>query len=506
MVVQATPLRLATPYQDWQSKQPIFWGTTNSPSAPQIDAATLSKIRYEAIATNFQTKEPTVVTVGLVTAHPREKLSFLSIFQSAVKGSYREGRLLKNSAQIAGIFLALIGIIVLTSIIGIAVFTRVKSDFLKLLVLAGAGLIGIAIGSSVGRVIDKLEKHDPLSLFAILKRLKQMNQGSHTLTQNIQQCLSSVGNADLAKLAISKDGNGWTDPISLELIPEDKIRAPYYFLIGRYVTHVENVLKVIFNYFDETNHRIRHPIETRFMTKEENTKCLENICALFSITETEFLNLWNDRPIIGIPNSLLTKTNDIRCLLRLFSFCKLIPEDIRKNHLKGIVRLDQIDLFARMWILSATPNKWSFDHPDGWIELPSRDNDKPTHICTLFHPRVTSNEFAFPPAILLSKTVMVQSFEEYKAELMRSELGRFSPSVDEGVLFEVINLDQTHAYHFLIFKEGTVFHLTTIAHQDDFATFSNLFKQAICSFRLGDDVTPTTHEKLAEFEQLTNQR
>jgi hypothetical protein len=205
MVVQATPLRLATPYQDWQSKQPIFWGTTNSPSAPQIDAAIAGKIRYEAIAINFQTKEPTVVTVGLVTAHPREKLSFLSIFQSAIKESYREGRLLKNIAQITGIFVALIGMIVLTSIICISVFARVKSDFLKLLVLAGAGLIGIAIGSSIDLVIDKLEKHDPLSLFAILKKLKQMNQCSHTLTQNIQQCLSSVGNANLAELANLKD-------------------------------------------------------------------------------------------------------------------------------------------------------------------------------------------------------------------------------------------------------------------------------------------------------------
>jgi hypothetical protein len=247
------------------------------------------------------------------------------------------------------------------------------------------------------------------------------------------------------------------------------------------------------------------------MTEVENTKFLKDICALFSITETDFLSLWDDRPIIGIPNSLLTKTNDLRCLFRICRFCELIPEDIKKNYVQGISRRDQIDLFARMWILVATPNKWSFDHPNGWIELPSRDDDKPTGICTLYHPR--ANEFAFPPAILLSKTIRVQSFEEYKVELMRSEsdetrseLGQFSPSVDEGVLFEFIKLDQTHAYHLIIFKEGTAFHLTTIAHLDDFATFSNLFKQAICSFRLGDDVTPTTPEKLAELEQLTNQR
>ncbi len=202
-------------------------------------------------------------------------------------------------------------------------------------------------------------------------------------------------------------------------------------------------------------------------------------------------------------------------MLRLFKFLELIPADIREHDIKGIVRHDQIDLFARMSILLTKPNKWSFDHPDGWIECPIGDDDEPTLICPLLHPREDADESTFPPAIFLSKYIWQQSLEECKAKLMRSEpedgvtkieLGRFAPSVDEGVLFKCIDPDQTNYYHFFIFKEGTVFHLRTIAHQDDFAACSNLFKQAICSFRLGDDVTPTTPEKLAEFDRLIGRR
>ena len=202
-------------------------------------------------------------------------------------------------------------------------------------------------------------------------------------------------------------------------------------------------------------------------------------------------------------------------MLRLFNFLELIPADIKNHHIKGIVRRDQIDLFARMSILLAKPNKWSFDHPDGWIEFPIGDDDEPTRICQLLHPREDADESTFSPAIFLSKYIEVQSLEECKAKLMRPEtegnttrieLGRFSPSADEGVLLKFIDPEQTYVYHFLIFKEDTVFHLETIAHQDDFAACSNLFKQAICSFRLGDDVSPTTLEKLAEFEQLIGRR
>src|SRR4051812_24359768 len=107
-------LRLPTLYEDWKSQQSIFWGTTNSPLTPQIDVALATKIRSGAIATNFQTKEPKVITIDPIIAYQRERLSFLSIFQSAVKGAYREGRLLKNSAQVAAIFATAIGMIVLT--------------------------------------------------------------------------------------------------------------------------------------------------------------------------------------------------------------------------------------------------------------------------------------------------------------------------------------------------------------------------------------------------------
>ena len=514
MAHPATNFRLASPYQDWQSGQSIFWGTTNSPSTPQIDVAIASKIRCEAIAANFQTKEPNVITLGPVASYPREKVSPLSIFHSAFQGAYREGRLLKNIAQIAGIFAAAVGAMVLTASLHSIVSSRTKNDFVTLLAWVAAVPIGVVIGKSIVFILEKLAKNDPLSLFAIFGKLTQMNQGSHALVQDIKKSLSSVGNIDLATLANNKDGDEWLDPISLEPIPKDRIRAPCYFLIGKYVSHVKNVLKVIFNYFDETHHKIRHPIENRFMSEEENTKFLKDICALFSMTETEFLNLWNDHPITGIPDSLLEKTNDIRCMLRLFNLLKLIPADIREHDIKGIVRHDQIDLFARMSILLAQPNKWSFDHPDGWIELPVGD-DNPTLICQLLHPGAVAEEFAFPPAILLTKYIRVQSLEEHKAELMQPEpeggatkieLGRFFPSVDEGVLYKFIGTDQTSSYHFFIFKEGTVFRLKTIAHQNDFAAFSNIFKQVICSFRLGDDVNPTTPEKLAEFERLIGQR
>jgi hypothetical protein len=135
MAHPAIKLRLTTPYQDWQSKQSIFWGTTDSPSTPQIDAVVASKIRCEAIAANFQTKEPKVITIDPIVAHPREKLLLLSIFHSAIKGSYREGRLLKNVAQIAGIFATVIGTIVLTVSLYSTVISHTKNDFIKLLAL-----------------------------------------------------------------------------------------------------------------------------------------------------------------------------------------------------------------------------------------------------------------------------------------------------------------------------------------------------------------------------------
>ncbi|HEX4839786.1 MAG TPA: hypothetical protein VFU89_05035 [Rhabdochlamydiaceae bacterium] len=511
MTAQTIDLRPATPYQDWQSKQPIFWGTTNSPSAPQIDAAIVSKIRDEVIAANFQTKEPKVITVGPVTAYPREKYSLLSLFLIAVKEAYREGNLLKNSVQIiAGIFTAALGMILLTcALCAAAGLLHAKNGILHLpTILAAALLSGIAIGKFIHCAIDKLKKDDPLSLFAILEKLKQMNQYSHTLTQGIQQHPSSVGDIDLATLANDKDEDGWLDPLSFDIIPKDKIRAPYYFLIGKYVTHIENALKVILNHSDEVNHKFRHPIENRFMTEEEHTKFLKEICSLFFITEAEFLNLWEVRSSFEIPNALLTKTNDLRCMFRVFDFHHLIPKTIKDQYVKNILRHDQIDLLARLWVLLAKPNKWSFDFPDGWIELPMQDDESPTRLCALV-PNVAG--FTFPPAIYLSK--FLTSFEEYKAKSMQSqndttilELGRFSPSTDEGFLFKFINPDQTHSYTFFIFKEDALFRLITIAHQDHFATFSILFKMVICSFRLGDDVAPTTPEKLAEFERLTNQR
>src|ERR1700693_4789376 len=135
MAHPATNLRLATPYQDWQSGQSIYWGTTNSPSTPQIDVAIASKIRCEAIAANFQAKEPKVITLAPVVSLPHEKVSLLSIFHSAFQGAYREGRLLKNIAQIAGIFAAGVGAIFLTIVLtdGLhsTVSSRTKNVFVK---------------------------------------------------------------------------------------------------------------------------------------------------------------------------------------------------------------------------------------------------------------------------------------------------------------------------------------------------------------------------------------
>jgi hypothetical protein len=294
---------------------------------------------------------------------------------------------------------------------------------------------------SVCLILERLEKNDPLSLFAVFARLKQMNQCAHTLIQDVKQLPSSVGNIDLATLANDTDKDGWLDPISHESISKADIRAPYYFLIGKYVTRVENALKVIFNYSDEKNHRIRHPIENRFMTEEEHKKFLNDICRLFSITETDFLSLWNNHPITGIPNSLLSKTNDIRVLFRTCNFLGLIPEEVKKHHLKSIVRHDQLNLLARLFVLSAKPNKWSFDYPEAWIELPLQEEGRLSSICKLVHRGSISKEF--PPAIVLSKYAHSswKSKEEFKAKLMSQktkdgttisieELGHFSPSAE----------------------------------------------------------------------------
>jgi hypothetical protein len=525
MTQPTTNLRPLSPYQDWQAKQPIFWGTTNSPTTPQIDATIASKIRTEAIAANFQTKEPKVITLQPVAAHTREKLSLLSIFYSSIQGVYREGRMLQNVALITMLFasalmtapIILIGTVTLSASLYVTLVPQTKiNDFVKIVFFPAVALTGVLIGFFLVFLYEKFLKGDPHSLFGIFEKLKHMNEDSHALVQNIQQLPSSVGDTDLATLANDKDGDGWRDPLSFELIPKEEICAPYYLLIGKYVTRVENVLKVIFNHFDETDHRIRHPIENRFMTQEEHKKFLKDICALFSFTETEFLSLWNNNPIIEIPNSLLSQTNDMRIMFRTCNFLNLIPEEIKNHHLKTIPRKDQIDLLARTFILVSKPNKWSFYPPDNWIALPFRDGADPKSICQLVHPGSVLNEFAFPPAILLSKHLMIQSLEEFKAKFISQEtaedrktmieLGRFSPSSEEGVLLECINSDQTQSYHFLIFKESCAFRLTTIAHQNDFHTFSNIFKQVICSFRLGDDTTPVTPEKLAQFEQLISRR
>jgi hypothetical protein len=113
------------------------------------------------------------------------------------------------------------------------------------------------------------------------------------LTFEIEQKDSSYPISDQTELANNFDAetNSFLDPFSINSIKRDWVHAPRFIKMGTYLFPLDSLLKKIF--FMNEDGLIRHPVENRPITAEEQDTLLEDLSSLFQIDKNKMINYWD---------------------------------------------------------------------------------------------------------------------------------------------------------------------------------------------------------------------
>jgi len=93
---------------------------------------------------------------------------------------------------------------------------------------------------------------------------------------------------DLSKLANDVTEEGFVDPISLEVIKKEWAQAPRFIKVGNYLLTLNSLLCQLFSK-DLTEGQIKHLIENRPLTNEEQEEVVDQLSQLFAIEKEEIV-------------------------------------------------------------------------------------------------------------------------------------------------------------------------------------------------------------------------
>ena len=136
-----------------------------------------------------------------------------------------------------------------------------------------------------------------------------------------------------------------TNIMSQEDLYRDQVKVPRMIAVGRYVTNVRGMILRVLEKTPQTPRQLRHPIENRDMTPEEQEKFLTDCANIFSIDDREkLLACWQAKAPVEALNKAVRIYPDISResmekhldgLWRNWTFTGLLPTDAWVDSCKG---------------------------------------------------------------------------------------------------------------------------------------------------------------------------
>lgn len=119
-----------------------------------------------------------------------------------------------------------------------------------------------------------------------------INEEQYRLSAKIEVVFKGSTASSVPSWANFESEDYLEDPITFEKIKKSWIESPRFIKLAPYVLNINSVLNVIFRHpLDEG--RIKHPVETRYMTKEETAVVLDHLSHLFKIDQSQIMKCFS---------------------------------------------------------------------------------------------------------------------------------------------------------------------------------------------------------------------
>ena len=165
-------------------------------------------------------------------------------------------------------------------------------------------ITGLMLESVIAIKMCDLYQRNPF--VRTFKDLKVYYNNPVNYSGKIIQMPSPMAHYDIHQLANGQEDGQILDPIFLTPMPEEEIRSPRTLLIGRYALSAQNSLKSLFRTINSPRNGsiIAHPLENRYLTREEQDKLLNDLSLLLCIGDKQqLLNCWrSNNPEIRFQN------------------------------------------------------------------------------------------------------------------------------------------------------------------------------------------------------------
>lgn len=320
-----------------QGRSFIYWGSCNKEEADKVlDEVIYDEMRTILIREHFTSNDHTFRTVEQLIAFKKKSISLFN-WQFPLRDMCKRASVWQCVAYTAcaiGFFLGVLRI----NLLGFKLFKSVRFQypdaFLYLIVLNA--IIYFTVENLLVDIFEETLK-TPFKTWIFIQ---------HYVNKN-----SSMKECKLEGLANEKEGEGWRDPITLEVLSKDTIRSPRILNIGKCAFDIQSVLKMMLTRNCSHNGKVPHPLENRVLNPEECKKFVDDICSFFCIEEEEFLKCWDvisevNEQMQKLDLSFLTFESNIsaeeitsmkdqvekqlKVFYRTFKFLKLIPESVRQ--------------------------------------------------------------------------------------------------------------------------------------------------------------------------------
>ncbi len=151
-----------------------------------------------------------------------------------------------------------------------------------ILAIAYITIIEFIVGATLYRHIVKL-KESLIDFFA----------NPNQLIIEVEKKDSSFSISDQTNLAnnFDEETDSFLDPFSINNIKKEWIHAPRFIKIGSYLFPIDSLFKKIF--FTKEDKLIRHPVENRPLTTQEQDTLLADLSSLFQIDKNKMIECWD---------------------------------------------------------------------------------------------------------------------------------------------------------------------------------------------------------------------
>ncbi len=321
-----------------QGRSFIYWGSCNKEEADKVlDEVIYDEMRAILIREHVFSNDHKLRTLEGLVAFKKKSISLFN-WQFPVRDMCKRASVWQCVAYTAcaiGFFLVVLRV----NFLGFKLFKSVRFQY------PDAFLYLMALNAIIYFIVENL-------LVEIFEETLETPFKEWILIQRYVNKNSSMKERKLEELANEKEGEGWRDPITLEVLSQDTIRSPRILNIGKHAFNIQSVLKMMLTRNCCHNEEIPHPLENRVLNPEECKKFVDDICSFFCIgNKEEFLKCWD---VISEVNEQMQKLdlsfltfesnisaeeitsmkdqveNQLKVFYRTFKFLELVPDSVRQ--------------------------------------------------------------------------------------------------------------------------------------------------------------------------------